>query len=169
MELTRVYSIIIGGVFILLVLYHTILIFFRAVQTHTFHFVLKYLVYPIVLRRRRFLGPWTRWYLLLQFVYWGVTLSCISIGVKTLAQAGARAGTLGVIQLVPLFFGGHLGFAADLIGVPLRAYRQIHGSIGTLVFVLSLFHALVNVINGPGLSFQNDLQLYGFIVRLTYL
>lgn len=95
---------------------------FRALQTQTLHFVLKHLVYSVVLRRRRFLGPWTRWYLVLQVFYWGVTLSCVCIGVRTLAQAGARAGTLSVIQLVPLFFGGHLDFAADLIGMPLRAY-----------------------------------------------
>jgi hypothetical protein len=168
MELTRVYSIIIGAVFVLLVLYRTILNLFRALQLHTLHFVLKHLVYAVVLRRRRFLGPWTRWYLILQFLYWGITLSCVSIGVKTLAQAGARAGTLGVILLVPLFFGGHLSFAADLLGMPLLAYRQVHGSIGTSVFVLSLFHALVNVITGPGLSFQNNLQLYGLIVRRTH-
>lgn len=168
MELTRLYSIIIGGVFVLLVLYHTAVNLFRALHTRTLHFVLKHLVYPIVLRRQRLVGPWTRWYLLLQLVYWGVTLSCTSIGVRTLAEAGARAGTLGVIQLVPLFFGGHLGFAADMIGMPLLTYRQIHGSIGTLAFVLSLFHALVNLITGPGFSFRNDLQLYGFIVRLTH-
>lgn len=167
-ELTCVYFIIIDGVFILLVLYHTILNLFYAVQTHTLHFVLKHLVYLIVLCQRRFLKLWTHWYLLLQFVYWEVTLSCINIEVKTLTQAGARADTLNVIQLVSLFFKKHFSFIADLIKVLLLAYWQIHSSIETLVFVLSLFHALVNVITDLSLFFQNDLQLYGFIVRLTH-
>ncbi len=125
-------------------------------------------MYSIVLHQRQFLGSWTRWYLLLQFVYWEVTLSCISIEIKTLTQAGARADTLDVIQLMSLFFKKHLNFTADLIEVLLLAYQQIYSSIKTLIFVLSLFHALVNVITDLSLFFQNDLQLYDFIVCLTY-
>jgi len=80
----------------------------------------------------------------------------------------AKADILDVIQLVLLFFKKHLSFAADLIEVLLLAYQQIHSLIETLIFVLSLFHALVNIITGLSLFFQNDLQLYGFIVCLTY-
>ena len=168
MKLTCVYSIIIDGVFILLILYHTILNLFHTVQTHTLHFVLKHLVYSIVLHQRQFLKLWTHWYLLLQFVYWEVTLSCISIEIKTLTQVSAKADILDVIQLVSLFFKKHLSFAADLREVLLLAYWQIHSLIETLIFVLSLFHALVNVITDLSLFFQNDLQLYGFIVCLTH-
>jgi hypothetical protein len=89
-------------------------------------------------------------------------LGCTGIGVKTLAQVSARAGSLAVIHLVPLFFGGHLSLAADLIDMPLLTYRQVHSSMGIVASVLSMFHVLVNVITGPKLNFQDDFQLYGF-------
>lgn len=164
MDLTQVYSIIFGGIFILPVLYHTIANLFHILHTHMIQFVLRHIMYPVILRRHRLLGPWTRCYLICQLLYWSVTLSCTSIGVRTWAQAGSRAGTLAVVQLVPLFFGGHLGFAADLIGIPLLTYRQLHGSIGTMVFVLSLFHVLINLLDNKRFSFQDDIQLYGFVV-----
>lgn len=121
-------------------------------------------MYPFILRRHRFIGPWTRWNLILQALYWGCTLGCTGIGVRTLAQASARAGSLAVIQLVPLFFGGHLSIAADLIGMSLLTFRQIHSSMGIMTVVLSMFHVLVNILTGQRLNFQDDLQLYGFVV-----
>jgi len=165
MDLTRIYSLVIGGVFVVLVFYHTILILLRSVHSYTVHFFLRHLVYPFILHRHRFIGPWTRCYLFFQLLYWGCTLGCTSIGVKTLAQASARAGSLAVIHLVPLFFGGHLSFAADLIGMPLLTYRQVHRSMGIVASVLSIFHVLVNIITGQKLNFQDDFQLYGFVVR----
>lgn len=164
MDLTQIYSLVIGEVFFVLVLYHTIVIMLHSVQHYTVPFALRHLVYPFILHRYHFVGPWTRCYLVLQLLYWGCTLSCTGVGVKTLTQASARAGSLAVINLVPLFFGGHLGFAADLIGMPLLAYRQVHSSIGMVASVLTIFHVLVNVSTGPKLNFQDDFQLYGFVV-----
>ncbi len=79
-------------------------------------------------------------------------------------EAGSRAGTLAVIQLIPLFLGSHLAVAADMTGVSLLTYRRIHGSVGTMAFILCLFHVLVNILKGPTFFFQDPLQLYGFVV-----
>jgi len=114
----------------------------------------------IVLCQQCFLRSWTHWYLILQFIYWDITLSCISIRIRTLTQAGAKADILVIIQLVPLFFKKHLDFAADLFRMSLLAYQQVYSFIKTSVFMLSLFHALVIMITNSDLFFQNNLQLY---------
>jgi len=85
-----------------------------------------------------------------------------------LTQAGAKADILVIIQLVPLFFKKHLDFAADLFRMSLLAYQQVYSFIKTSVFMLSLFHALVIMITNSDLFFQNNLQLYDFIVYLTH-
>jgi len=95
-------------------------------------------------------------------------LSCTGIEVKTLAQASARAGFLTVIHLVSLFFEEHLSLTADLIDMPLLTYQQVHSFMRIVTSVLSMFHVLINVITGSKLNFQDDFQLYDFVIRVFY-
>lgn len=139
---------------------------FCILQFHTLHFILKHLVYAVILCWWHFLRSWTHWYLILQFIHWDVTLSCISIRIKTLTQTDIKTDILTVIQLMLLFFEKHLNFAADLLEMLLLVYWQVHDFIKTSVFVLSLFHVLVIVITDSGLFFRT---IFSFMISLYVL
>ena len=112
---------------------------------------LFYLKYPTIISRGRWAGPISREELMLQLLHTASTVAFNGIGVKSIKQAGARAATLSVIHLIPLFFGTHLSFAADILGFSLRTYRIMHRSIGVSAFILGLFHVLVVIAQGPRL------------------
>ena len=129
-------------------------------------FVLKHLVYPFFFKRRRFFGPATRWRVILHLAHWAGTALSASIGIESLLQAGSRAATLSVIHLVPLFFGGHLSFAADMLGLSYNTFRLIHGSLGLTACVLASFHIVAVVANDPHIMFQDQIWLWGFVVNI---
>jgi len=91
-------------------------------------------------------------------------MSCTSIEARTLAQASSRAGTLAIIHLIPLLFEAYLSFAADLMGLSLHIYQQLHGSMRTMTLILAIFHVITTLSNRQQFFFQDDLQLYRFIV-----
>lgn len=175
MDPTQVYAIVTGGVFGVLLLlkgWPWIAHFIRYLSPLTS----KYLVYHYVLRRHRLLGPWSLAGVLVQLSFVTGNVLCLSLGVSqvqtkgsTLSQASLRAGTLSIINLIPLFAGAHLGTLADLLGVNHRTIRQIHRSAGVMAVLLVGFHTMVAF--GTRLSF--DLQrfpdLFAVIVRLGFL
>ncbi|KAH6871729.1 hypothetical protein B0T10DRAFT_590784 [Thelonectria olida] len=54
----------------------------------------------------------------------------------------SRAAILSLINIGPLFLAPHLSFLADLFGVLLTTYRQVHRSCGLVSASLLLAHAL---------------------------
>lgn len=145
MDPTQIYGIVAGGMFLALFLYRTCSQISDWVQDRTVFYVFKYLVYPLLFRRRGLFGPITRWRAILIFVYWLGTFLCNVIGVKTLPQASKRAGVLSVLHLIPLLFSGRLSFAADLLGLSLRPYIRLHGLLGLMAFCQGLTHVLIHV------------------------
>jgi hypothetical protein len=69
-----------------------------------------------------------------------------------ISQAGLRAGTLAVINLIPVFAGPYLSTLADLLGMSLSMFRQIHRSAGVTAVALAIFHVLVMVASQPSFS-----------------
>ena len=168
MNLTQIYSLVIDEMILMLVLYHTIVIMLHSVHHYTVYFVLQHLMYSFILHHYYFVESWTHCYLILQLLYWGCILSCTDIEVKTLTQASAKADFFAVINLISLFFEEHLSFAADLIDMPLLTYWQVHSSMRIVASVLSIFHVLINVLTGQKLNFQDDFQLYDFVISVSY-
>jgi len=163
MNIPQIYAIAAGGVFVLLLIIKSV----SAVQ-QGFHalaiFVAKHLTYPFLIRRRRLLGPWSRADVLLQVIYLTINIFCLTFRVSSVKEAGARAGTLAMINMAPLFFGFHLSFLADILGISLSNFRRIHRMMGWMSLLLGLVHALVVVHGDP--SFLRDMpkNLYAVIV-----
>ena len=163
MNVPQVYAIAAGGVFVLLLIFKS----GSAVQQgcHALAvFVAKHLTYPFLIRRRRLLGPSSRADVLLQVVYLTINIFCLTFRVSSVKEAGARAGTLAMINMAPLFFGFHLSFLADILGISLSNFRRIHRMMGWMSLLLGLVHALVVVHGDP--SFLRDMpkNLYAVIV-----
>ena len=165
MEPVQVYAIAAGGVLVVLLMYCASSFISRWIQDRTLFYVFKYLVYPVLIRRKRFLAPLTRWYVLWITIYWGVTAVCNLVGVNTIAQAGTRAGSLSVLHLVPLLFTGRLSFAANLLGLSWQSYMTFHSTIGLMAFVQGLIHTLIFVTHHV-FRIKDEQQFYGFLVRI---
>ena len=101
-------------------------------------------MYPYFLSRHRFLRPLTQASVLLQLVYIMLNIICIIVQVSTVRQVGLQAGTLSLINMVPLFAGLHYRFFADLFGISLNVYQRIHHSAGLMLFFFALFHVLTS-------------------------
>jgi len=163
MNITQAYAIAAGGIFLIFVLANCRPHMAQLIK-HVSLFTSKHLTYPHLISRHRFLGLWTRADVLVQLIYVAANVFCLSFQAPTVSQAGLRAGTLSLINMVPLFAGFHISFLADLLGVSITTYRRIHRSLGLMSFVLVLFHVLVAVTSGTSFSLATGQHLFALIV-----
>ena len=77
----------------------------------------KHLTYPFLVGRRRLLRPWSRADVLLQVIYLTINILCLTFRVSSVKEAGARARTIAMINMTPLFFGFHLSFLANILEI----------------------------------------------------
>ena len=129
MNVTQVYTIAAGGIFVLLFIVKSVSSIQQVLRALAI-LVAKYLTYLFIVRRYRILGPWSRADILLQLIYFTINIFYITFRVTSVKDTGARAGTLAIINMAPLFFGFHLSFLADILGISLPNYRRIHRIIG---------------------------------------
>ena len=163
MDITQIYAIAAGGFFALIGLIQLWLRIARFLRRRTYGLLLRHIVYPYLIRRHRFLGPWTRSSVLLHFSYLAIIAFCNAFGVKTLDQASMRAGTLSLINTVPLYFGFHISFVADILGFSLQLYKRIHRTIALVSTALGLFHVIVSATSGSSGSLGRQ-RVYGLTV-----
>ena len=155
MNPTSIYAIAAGGVVVVLIIIKS-LVSVEQVLCALALLVAKHFTYPYFVRRHHLLGPWSRADVFLQMIYFTINMFCMTFGVTSVKEAGARAGTLAMVNMSPSFFGFHLSFLADLLGIPLSNYRRIHRMTGWMSFVLCLVHAL-SVIHGDP-SYLHDMR-----------
>ena len=129
----------------------------------------EWLIFPQLLDRHPLVGPWSALDVAVQVVYTGANLFCIWFQATSAGVRGLRAAKLSLINMVPLLAGPHLSFLADLLGIPLRTFRNFHGSAGCMSFVLLCFHALTVVFTRVPFSLHVDKNRFGLIVSLLDL
>jgi hypothetical protein len=173
MDVTLGYAIATGGVLLILVLINLIpcLPYLVSFAPPFFYQALKYLKYHYLVRRHRFLGPWTLADVIIQLVYiicnslcLGFQVSSLGFQVSSIAKAGLQAGNLSLINLIPLFLGPHLSFLADILGVSLSTIRRIHRSAGLMSLGLVLFHVLVIVVSSTAFTLSSAKNLSAVVV-----
>jgi hypothetical protein len=163
MEITQLYAIAAGGILLLLMLINFrsyIEAFLSAVSLPAS----KHLTYPRIIHRHRYFGPWSRADVIIQLVYITVNTFCVGFRVPDVSTAGLRAANLSLINMVPNFAGSHLSFLADIVGVPLSTYQQIHRSSGIMSVLLLLFHVLTIIGSRTPFPLQVAENLWGLIV-----
>ena len=163
MYVTQAYAIAAGGVFVLLLIVKG-LTSFRPILRALAILTAKHLTYPFIVRRHRLLGLWSRADILLQLIYVIINLFCMSFRVSSIKEAGARAGTLAMINLAPPFFGFHLSFLANLLGILLSNCRRIYRMTGWILFFFGIVYALATVYNNPLYFRDLPKNLYVIIV-----
>jgi len=163
MEITLAFGIAVGGVFLSLTLfmlrYHI-----RQFLEAFLLWANKHFVYPQLLRRHRYLGPWSRADVLLQSVYFAVIVFCLRYKVSSISKAGQRAANLSLINLVPLLSGPSFNVLADLLGISLSMFRRLHRLAGVMSFVLLVFHVVTAVASQDSFPLHIPENLWGVIV-----
>ena len=169
MDIPLIYAITVGAFFGLVIIMRAASFFLRIFRAYSV-LLMKYLLYPRVLRRHRFFGPWTRAQVLSYLLYLAVNIFCSTLRVSTVKELSNRTGTLSLINMIPAYFGYHLGFVSDILGLSILDYRRIHASTGIMSVCLGLFHAIINAASVTNLQLFNvSGQLFGFIVCLRFL
>jgi len=166
MDISLVYAIVIDGSFFLLLLINGLPLITHLVK-YLSPLMSKHLIYRYILHRHRLLSPWSRADVLVQLIYIAANIYCFEFWNITISQAGLRAGTLAMINLIPLFTVPHLNTLADLLDVTLSTFRQIHRSAGVMAVMLTIFYLLVMIASQP--SFPLDLPQNKFAVIVSSL
>lgn len=163
MNVTQFYAIAAGGCIILLFIIHSLIrlsLFLKLCDT----LLRKHLLYSLLLRRHRLLGPWTRAQVAFQLIYLGGNVFCTCFKVSTASEAATRAGNLSLINMMPTYFGFHLSFICDLLDVSLLMYRLFHASTGIMSVFLDMLHVIIHTADKSSLSMSGSEQLFELIV-----
>lgn len=164
MDISVIYAMVIGSSFCLLLLINSLPLITRLAK-YLPPLVSKHLIYRYILHRHRLLGPWSRADVLVQLIYITGNICCFEFWDTTITQVGLRAGTLAVINLIPLFAVPHFSTIADLLGLSLSTFRQIHRSAGVMAVMLTIFHVLLMIDSQH--SFPLDLLQNKFAVIVS--
>jgi hypothetical protein len=166
MDPTAKYSLAAGGVFVLLFLIQLIPRLAKLFKGVTI-WISKHIVYPYAIDRHRVIGPWTRATVALHLVYIGLNVFCLGFQASSASTAGLRAGTLSLINLVPLFAGPHLSFLADMLGLSLISFHRIHRSAGWMSFAMALFHVSMVIVSGVSFDLSRHANIFTLIASHT--
>jgi hypothetical protein len=167
MEITLAFAIALGGIFLSLALFklrHRIRQFLKAFSLWTY----KHFVYPPLVRRHRYLGPWSRADILLQAVYIGANAYCLRFWEPPISMVGRRAGNLSLINLIPLLSSLSFNVLTDLLGISLGTFRQFHRLAGVMSFAFLVFHVVTAMASQPSFPLHVPENLWGVIVSFNH-
>ena len=124
----------------------------------------KYLTYPHLIHRHRLLGPCSRADILAQAVYVTANVLCFSFKASDFQKAGLRAGTLALVNVIPLFAGFDFGRLADILGLPLEKMRGVHVSAGVMSVVLMAIHVSTVLVQKVPFGLREGKNVFAVIV-----
>ncbi|KAF2844514.1 hypothetical protein T440DRAFT_436369 [Plenodomus tracheiphilus IPT5] len=122
-----------------------------------------HLVYPRLIPRHRYLGTWSRADVLIQLSFVTANVFCVAFRAASLREAGVRAASLSLTNLIPAFTGPHLSSLADILGVSLCTFRRIHRSAGIMSLSLLAFHIATVLANRTPFSLRVAENMWGLV------
>lgn len=177
MDLTQEYAVAAGGIFFLFFIAKLIPHVMPLIE-YISESASKHLTYPYLLNRHRYLGPWSRAHVLVQVIYITTNVFCLifenpfsrlSFKILTVTKAGLRAGTMSLVNMIPLFAGPRFGLLADCLGMSLMTVRRIHRSAGIMSLAHAVFHVLVYLAARPSFALSLPKNLFAAIVSVLSL
>lgn len=141
MDIPSIYALAAGGLCMALFLIQT-----RSKLIHwteSFSVLLRrHLTLPVIIRRHRICGPWTRGGALVHISYVTINAALVFIRTDSLVGAGRRASKLALINMMFPLSAAHLSYIAGLLGVTWRTCCKIHRATGWMAATMILFHIL---------------------------
>lgn len=163
MDITLEYAIAAGGILTLFFLAN-LLRLARPLFQRVSRKASKHVSYTYLIHRHRYLGPWTPADVLVQVAYAAGNIFCLSFHATSTMEVGKRAGSMALINMIPLFAGPHLSSLADVLGVSLVTARQVHRSAAFMTSALVLVHLLFALAATPSFSIGMAQNLFAIIV-----
>lgn len=166
MDAPLFYAVAAGGTIVLLLFINSATHLTRFLEPF-WTLIWKYFLLPTLVGRHRFFGPWTFAQVSFQLVYLVANIFCASFRVLTAKEVSVRAAHLSLINMMPAYFGFHLSFISDLLGVSLATYRLFHASTGTISVLFGLLHILIHAISKPSFQVGEPWQMFRLIVSVA--
>jgi hypothetical protein len=168
MDSTQIYAIGVGAVFVSLILVNKFIS--SCVKPKPFMKTIsvlarRYFAYPELIRRHRYLGPWSPADVVMQLSYVAVNVFCLKT--TSVQMAGLRAGTLSLVNMIPLLASLHISFIADILGIRLASYQRIHRLAGIMSSFLLVLHVLTVFTSRTAFPLHVVENLWGLIVSFT--
>lgn len=164
-DTTHAYAVAVGGIFIACALLR-LRSRFKACFDFVHRLTLHYLLYPRLIRRHRFIGPWSWAAVLVQLWFVAVNAFCVGFRASSIHDVSRRAARLSLLNLVPAYSGAHLSFLADVFGISLRTFRVIHRSAGVMAFFLLAFHVAITMATRTPFPLHTAENMWGLIVGI---
>jgi hypothetical protein len=165
-DTTQIYAIVLGGVFSACILI-SLRSRFKQSYDGLRRMARQYLIYPYLVQRHRFLGPWSRAAILCQLCIVAVNAFCVGFKASSIQDASRRAARLALLNLVPAYSSAHLSFLADICGISLQTVKDFHRCIGVVVLPLLAFHIIVTLAVQIPFSLRVATDLWGLIVSYS--
>lgn len=130
-----------------------------------------------LIRRHYLVGPWyiskvsaCVMYLILNGALLSMQVSgggakIVSARFTTLSDAAARARYLALLNLAIVYLSPHHHGVADIFGLSLQMFRQVHRVTGLLSFGLILFSVATKLLSTPGTATTTSDGQIGLMVR----
>ena len=183
MDTVQIYASFLGGLAMIAFIHrtfrrlHLYSILYRAIQKvsaslrhcgHSLRFLfLKNIVYLFIYRRSRIMGPMTLLEAILHIAHLALTAVYNLYNTSSMAEVAERSGNLSVINLVPLLLAGRPSLIANLLGLSLRSYVRVHGTMGAMACIQALIHIVISI-RLREFSVSNSLHLTGILVRFIH-
>ena len=126
--------------------------------------LLRYLIYPRIFPQWHHINP-SRLDLLLHVTHWAFTGFCNVYNVRSVTEAGLRAGSIAVVHLVLLIAAPQLNFGADVLGLSLAVFYRVHRAFGIMATAQGVFHSAVYLRSASISTFSGSLSLTVDILR----
>jgi hypothetical protein len=163
MQPTLIYAFVGGAFSLLMLLSHAIVLLTRYLRPRM-SLLRMHLLHALTVPPRYLPFSWTYAQILLQLIYLAANVFCCCFNVSTAPGASVRAARLSLLNLIFPFFGPHLSFLCDLLGVSLYTYRIFHGSSATMSLLLALVHVIIDVDQRSRLEQNGSFGPYGTVV-----
>ncbi|PWW71916.1 hypothetical protein C7212DRAFT_230013 [Tuber magnatum] len=111
--------------------------------------VLKHLIYLVIPGILGGSSSTTYFYWLLILLLITANTLCIIIGTTNVSEVGSRAGTMALINFVPLFISGQINILASFPGFAWENYSHMHRWIGHVAVTQGLTHSVASSLLGP--------------------
>lgn len=163
MEPTQIYAISLGavlGCLLLLNVQSTMVKAWGIMQS----LLRQHLVYPTIVGRHQYAGPWSRAELLLTLLFLTLNGFCMGFKISSLTEAGIRAAKLCLINLIPLLGNPQTAFLANVLGISRTSCHQAHVVGGLMSGVMLVVHVIIAIIVRRPFSLEVDEDLWGLIV-----
>lgn len=127
----------------------------------------RHCLYPYILDRHRWIGPWTRAAFLRKSIFIAGNTVALLLASDTRKSLAHNAGVLALINMMPLFLSLHHSAGADLLHLTLSTYRALHRETALVTTCLVSVHVGVMCFNETPFSQADQRHVDRIIVGFT--